>query len=80
VYGGNLQQDPFVEFGLNLQTRFIVFTESIGAERIAIAVLAITTVAYMTLRLRSARLASATEQAIQSPIQSSSPDKQEQHA
>jgi cytochrome c biogenesis protein CcdA len=80
VYGGNLQQDSFVEFGLNLQTRFIVFTESIGAERIALAVLAITIVAYTTLRLRSARLASATEQAIQSPIQSSSPDKQEQNA
>jgi hypothetical protein len=76
VYGGDLQRDPFVEFGLNLQTRFIVFTESIGAERIAVAVLAVTAVAYMALRLRSARLVSAAQQT----DQSSSPDKQRQDA
>lgn len=56
VYGGDLRQDGVVEFGLDLQTRFIVFTESLGALRIAVAVVAVTSLAYAALRLRSGRL------------------------
>lgn len=56
VYGGDLRQDDLVEFGLDLQTRFILLTESIGALRIAVAVVAVTSLAYTALRLRSGRL------------------------
>lgn len=77
VYGGNLQQDTFVEFGLNLQTRFIVLIESIGAERFALAVLVITVGAYTALRVRSARLAATTPQGNQTRAREQ--EKQEQH-
>lgn len=52
VYGGDLRQDDVVEFGLDLQTRFIVFTETLGALRIAVAVVAVTLLAYAVLRLK----------------------------
>jgi cytochrome c biogenesis protein CcdA len=60
VYGGDLRRDGIVEAGTNLQTRFIVLTESIGAVRIGVAVAVITLLAYLALRLRSRRLAVTT--------------------
>ena len=57
VYGGDLREDRLVEFGLDLQARFIVFTESIGAVRIAIGIVAATLLAYVALRLCSDQLA-----------------------
>lgn len=53
VYGGDLRRDSVVDVGTNLQTRFIVATESLGAVRIGLVVAALTLVAYVTLRLRS---------------------------
>ncbi|WP_148288595.1 cytochrome c biogenesis CcdA family protein [Ilumatobacter nonamiensis] len=51
VYGGNLSGDSVVEVGTNLQTRFVQLTQAAGSTRIALAVLAITVVTYLALRL-----------------------------
>lgn len=53
VYDGDLRQDRFVELGTNLQTRFIVVTQSIGSLRIGLAIVAMTLLGYLALRLRS---------------------------
>jgi cytochrome c-type biogenesis protein len=53
VYDGDLRQDQFVEVGTNLQTRFIVVTQSVGSLRIGLAIVALTLLAYVALRLRS---------------------------
>ncbi len=60
VYSGDLSEDRLVEFGLDFQTRFIVFTESIGAVRIATFVVVITMLAYATSWFRSGRRAVAS--------------------
>ena len=59
VYGGDLRDDPLVEFGLELQTRFILVTESVGAVRIAIVIVGATAFTYAALRLRATRRAGA---------------------
>lgn len=58
VYDGNRSRDSLVDAGTNLQTRFIVFTQSVGAERIAVVVVAITAMAYLAFRLRNRNIAS----------------------
>ncbi|HSP28373.1 MAG TPA: cytochrome c biogenesis CcdA family protein [Ilumatobacteraceae bacterium] len=75
VYGGDLREDRLVQFGLDLQTRFIVFTDSIGAVRIAVGVVAITVLAYVVLRLRSDRPAARAAQR-----RHTTATEQEQHA
>lgn len=57
VYGGDLRDDPLVEFGLELQTRFILVTESVGAVRIAIVIVGATAFTYAAFRLRATRRA-----------------------
>ncbi len=59
VYGGDLQDDPLVEFGLDLQTRFSLVTESVGAVRIAIVIVGATALTYAAFRLRVTRRAGA---------------------
>lgn len=56
VYGGDLSDDSIVQFGTNLQTRFVIFTQSVGATRIALIIVATTAVAYLAFRLRHRRL------------------------
>ena len=78
VYSGDLSEDRLVEVGLDLQTRFIVFTESIGAERIAMFVVVVTMLAYATSRFRSSRRAMASAQV--SDNADTTTTKEEQHA
>lgn len=53
VYDGNRSRDGLVDAGTNLQTRFIVFVESIGAERMALVIVAGTAIAYLAFRFRN---------------------------
>lgn len=78
VYAGDLRNDRFVEFGTNLQTRFIVITESIGATRIGVFVVALTALAYLTLRRRSSRREATT--APTPDLDDEHTHEQEQHA
>ncbi|BAN03495.1 cytochrome c biogenesis CcdA family protein [Ilumatobacter coccineus] len=55
VYDGNQSRDALVDAGTNLQTRFIVVTESVGATRIGLAIMIATGAAYAALRLRRVR-------------------------
>ena len=57
VYDGNQSRDSLVDVGTNLQTRFVVFTQSVGAERIALVIVAVTAVAYLAFQLRSRNVA-----------------------
>jgi cytochrome c-type biogenesis protein len=52
VYDGDLSSDSIVDAGTNLQTRFVLFTQSFGANRIALIIVAITTVTFLGFRLR----------------------------
>jgi cytochrome c-type biogenesis protein len=53
AYDGNLSDDSIVELGTNLQTRFVVFTSSVGSTRIALAIVAVTAAAYLAFRIRN---------------------------
>lgn len=55
VYDGNRAGDPIVDAGFDLQTRFVILTESIGATRIGIAVVALTSLAYLAVWLQRRR-------------------------
>jgi cytochrome c-type biogenesis protein len=52
VYDGNRSSDSIVNAGTNLQTRFVLFTQSFGASRIALVIVALTAVAFLGFRLR----------------------------
>lgn len=52
VYDGNRSSDSIVEAGINLQTRFVLLTQSFGATRIALVIVAFTAVAFLGFRLR----------------------------
>ncbi len=78
VYSGDLSEDRLVEFGLDLQTRFILFTESIGSARIATFVVVVTMVAYATSRFRSSRRTAASVRI--SDNAETPTTKEEQHA
>lgn len=52
VYDGNGGRDTIVDAGFELQTRFVVLTQSVGATRIALGIVAVTALAYVTFRLR----------------------------
>jgi cytochrome c-type biogenesis protein len=52
VYDGNRSSDSIVDAGTNLQTRFVLFTQSFGASRIALVIVALTAVAFLGFRLR----------------------------
>lgn len=51
VYDGNLDRDAVVDAGTDLQTRFIILVESIGAQRIGLVVVALTALTYLGVRL-----------------------------
>jgi cytochrome c-type biogenesis protein len=51
VYDGNRSSDSIVEAGINLQTRFVLLTQSFGATRIALVIVAVTAVAFLGFRL-----------------------------
>ncbi len=53
IYDGDLSDDSIVEFGTNLQTKFVVLTSSIGSTRVAVAVVLVTAATYFALRLRN---------------------------
>lgn len=57
VYDGNLSRDAIYEAGNNLQTRFLLFTQSVGATRIALAIVALTVGAFVVFRLRYRNIA-----------------------
>lgn len=57
VYDGNRSRDSLVDAGTNLQTRFIVFVQSVGAERMALVIVAVTAIAYLAFRLHNRKLA-----------------------
>ncbi len=52
VYDGNVSSDSLVDAGTNLQTRFVLFTQSFGANRIALIIVALTAVTFLGFRLR----------------------------
>ena len=52
VYDGNRSGDAIYDAGTNLQTRFLLFVQTAGAVRIALIVVAVTAVAFITFRLR----------------------------
>jgi cytochrome c-type biogenesis protein len=52
VYDGNRSSDSIVDAGTNLQTRFVLFTQSVGASRIALAIVGVTALAFLGFRLR----------------------------
>lgn len=52
VYAGDVSRDSIVELGTNLQTRFIVLTQRVGAQRIALLIIALTAGVYVVSRLR----------------------------
>jgi len=52
VYDGNRSSDSIVEAGINLQTRFVLLTQSFGATRIALVIVALTALAFLGFRLR----------------------------
>lgn len=56
VYDGNRSGDALVDAGFNLQTRFVVFVQSVGAERMALIIVAVTTIAYLAFRLRNRKI------------------------
>ena len=56
VYDGNRSGDALVDAGFNLQTRFVVFVQSVGAERMALIIVAVTTIAYLVFRLRNRKI------------------------
>ncbi len=57
VSDGNRARDALIDAGTNLQTRFIVFTQSVRAERIALIILVTTATAYLAFRLRHCKVA-----------------------
>lgn len=69
VYDGNRAGDSIVDAGFDLQTRFVVITQSLGASRIALVIVAVTTVAFVAFRLRHHNVATldTTESAEDSP-------------
>lgn len=52
VYDGNRSTDAIYDAGTNLQTQFVLFVQSVGATRIALAVVAVTAAAFLVFRLR----------------------------
>jgi hypothetical protein len=52
VYDGNRSSDAIYDAGTDLQTQFVLFEESAGATRIAIAVVAVTAATFLAFRLR----------------------------
>lgn len=79
-YGGNRSRDSFVTFGTNLQIRFAMLTQTVGTERIAIAIVAITVAAFVAFRVRHRCIATSvasnpTAPAIESPSSTSQPDR-----
>ena len=52
VYDGNRSTDSIVEAGINLQTRFVLLTQSFGATRIALVIVALTAAAFLGFQLR----------------------------
>jgi cytochrome c biogenesis protein CcdA len=56
-YGGNRSRDAIYDAGTNLQTRFLLFTQSVGAIRIALVIVAITVIAFVAFRLRHRNVA-----------------------
>ena len=79
VYSGDLRRDSLVEVGTNLQTQFILLTESIGAVRIGIVVAVVTLLAYLVLRLCSGRMPVTTPATSDRKVPVISKE-QEQHA
>jgi len=57
IYDGDLQSDSVIDAGTNLQTRFVVLVQSIGAERIGLTIVAVTAIAYGAFRRRNRHLA-----------------------
>lgn len=53
VYGGNRDGDSIVQMGTTLQTRFVQFTQSVGSMRIALAIVAVTAIAFVALWIRN---------------------------
>jgi len=51
VYSGARPSDPLVDLGDRIRIRFLVFVESVGAERIGVAVVLLTAAVYLGLRL-----------------------------
>jgi cytochrome c-type biogenesis protein len=74
VYDGNLSRDSIVDVGTNLQTRFVVITQSLGAERIALAIVALTAAAYLAFRVSHRSF--ATLDTIPAVIEPTSPNSQ----
>ena len=52
VYGGNVSSDSVINAGTNLQTRFVLLTQSFGANRIALVIVALTAMTFLGFRLR----------------------------
>ena len=69
VYDGNRSGDALVDAGFNLQTRFVVIVQSVGAERMALVIVAVTAVAYLAFRFRSRHLASLEPTITRNPIE-----------
>lgn len=56
VYAGDLSEDSVVDIGTDLQTQFVIFTQSVGANTIALVVVGVTALAYLAFRLRHRRV------------------------
>ncbi len=57
IYDGELPSDSLIDAGTNLQIRFVVFVQSVGADRIGLAIIAVTAAAYLGFRLRNRDIA-----------------------
>lgn len=72
VYDGNRARDSIVDAGFNLQTRFVVLTQSLGATRIALGIVAVTALAFVAFRLRHRNVATLdTTNSVHEPASSS---------
>jgi len=57
IYDGELPSDSLIDAGTNLQINFVVFVQSVGADRIGLAIIAVTAATYLVFRLRNRDIA-----------------------
>jgi hypothetical protein len=68
-----LAHDPIVDAGTNLQTRFVLFTQFVGASRIAPVIVGVTALAFLGFRLRHRNIGTIDTKTLASrPIPSTS--------